>query len=144
MDSIFYLMIVPPLLGWLLLIALGKRFSEPVAGYVASGMILVSLIMALLGFTGTMGLEEGKQWHVKLWEFLPFIGGEGKSLYMGFALDQLSSLMTLIITGIGFLIHVFAIGYMHGDSGFSRFFAYLNFFIAFMLILVLADSLPVL
>jgi NADH-quinone oxidoreductase subunit L len=143
-ESIFYLMIVPPLLGWLLLIVFGKRLAEPTSGYVASGMILVSFVMALLGFFGTMNLEEGKQWHVKLWEFLPFIGGEGKSLFMGFALDQLSSLMTLIITGIGFLIHVFAIGYMHGDSGFSRFFAYLNFFVAFMLILVLADSLPVL
>ncbi len=144
MESIFYFMIVPPLVGWLLLIAFGKRLAEPTSGYVASGMILLSFVMAVLGFAGTMGLAEGKQWHVQLWEFLPFIGGEGKSLHMGFALDQLSSLMTLIITGIGFLIHVFAIGYMHGDSGFSRFFAYLNFFIAFMLVLVLADSLPIL
>jgi NADH-quinone oxidoreductase subunit L len=143
-ENIFYLMIAPPLLGWLLLIAFGKRLPEPTSGYVASGMILLSFIIALLGFFGTSTLEEGKQWHVQLWEFLPFIGGEGKSLYMGFALDQLSSLMTLIITGVGFLIHVFAIGYMHGDTGFSRFFAYLNFFVAFMLILVLADSLPVL
>ena len=137
-------MIVPPLLGWLLLIAFGKQLGEPNSGYVASGTILVSFIVALLGFFGTANLDEGKQWTAKLWEFLPFIGGEGKSLHLGFALDQLSSLMTLIITGVGFLIHLFAIGYMHGDKGFSRFFAYLNFFIAFMLILVLADSLPVL
>ncbi len=147
-------MIVPPLLGWLLLIAFGKRLAEPTAGYVASGMILVSFIMAALGFFGTMNLEEGKFWHAKLWEFLPLtkevVSSSGlrtwvdTPIFMGFALDQLSSLMTLIITGIGFLIHVFAIGYMHGDSGFSRFFAYLNFFVAFMLILVLADSLPVL
>ncbi len=144
MESIFYLMIVPPLVGWLLLIAFGKQLPEPTSGYLASGLILVSFGMAVLGFFGTLGLAEGKQWHVQLWDFLPFIGGEGKSLPMGFALDQLSSLMTLIITGIGFLIHVFAIGYMHKDPGFSRFFAYLNFFVAFMLILVLADSLPVL
>jgi NADH-quinone oxidoreductase subunit L len=137
-------MIVPPLLGWLALIAFGKRIGEPNSGYLASGTILISFVMAVLGFFGTAGLAEGKQWHAKLWEFLPFIGGEGKSLYLGFALDQLSSLMTLIITGIGFLIHVFAIGYMHGDEGFSRFFAYLNFFIAFMLVLVLGDSLPIL
>jgi NADH-quinone oxidoreductase subunit L len=143
-DNIFYLMILPPLIGWLVLIGFGKKLSEPTPGYIASGMVLISFVMAVLGFFGTAGLEEGKQWHAKLWEFLPFIGGEGKSLYMGFALDQLSSLMTLIITGIGFLIHVFAIGYMHGDEGFSRFFAYLNFFIAFMLVLVLGDSLPIL
>jgi NADH-quinone oxidoreductase subunit L len=143
-ENIFYLMILPPLIGWLVLIGFGKKLPEPMPGYIASGMVLVSFVMAVLGFFGTLGLAEGKQWHAKLWEFLPFIGGEGKSLYLGFALDQLSSLMTLIITGIGFLIHVFAIGYMHGDEGFSRFFAYLNFFIAFMLVLVLGDSLPIL
>ncbi|MFN3266226.1 MAG: NADH-quinone oxidoreductase subunit L [Deinococcales bacterium] len=137
-------MILPPILGWVLLIGFGKRLPEPTSGYLASAMVLASFVLAVFGFFGTAGLAEGKQWHVQLWEFLPFVGGENKGLYLGFALDQLSSLMTLIITGIGFLIHVFAIGYMHGDDGFSRFFAYLNFFIAFMLVLVLGDSLPIL
>ena len=62
----------------------------------------------------------------------------------GFQLDQLSMLMTLIITGVGFLIHLFSIGYMRTDPGYSRYFAYLNLFVCFMLILVLGASYPVL
>jgi NADH-quinone oxidoreductase subunit L len=144
-QNLFALMPVFPLLGWLLLIAFGKRMKEPTPGYLAAGMVLVSFFIAVVGFFQVRGLEEGKQILDSVrWDFLPFIGGEGRALQFGFALDQLSSLMTLIITGIGFLIHLFAIGYMHGDEGFSRFFAYLNFFIALMLVLVLADSLPVL
>ncbi len=144
-NNLFALMPVFPLVGWLLLIAFGKRMKEPTPGYLAASMVLVSFVIALYGFFQVRGLEEGKQiLDTVRWDFLPFVGGEGKALQFGFALDQLSSLMTLIITGIGFLIHLFAIGYMHGDEGFSRFFAYLNFFVALMLVLVLADSLPVL
>jgi NADH-quinone oxidoreductase subunit L len=61
----------------------------------------------------------------------------------GFQVDQLSMLMTLIITGVGTLIHIFSIGYMRTDPGYSRYFAYLNLFVAFMLILVLGASYPV-
>jgi NADH-quinone oxidoreductase subunit L len=62
----------------------------------------------------------------------------------GFQVDQLSMLMTLIITGVGTLIHLFSIGYMRTDPGYSRYFAYLNLFVCFMLILVLGASYPVL
>ena len=55
-------------------------------------------------------------------------------------MDSLTAVMLLIITGIGFLIHVYSIGYMHGDSGYTRYFAYLNLFVFAMLILVLADN----
>jgi NADH-quinone oxidoreductase subunit L len=58
-------------------------------------------------------------------------------------LDQLSILMTLVVTGVGFLIHVFSVGYMHADAGYSRYFAYLNLFVFFMLTLVLGSSFPV-
>ena len=62
----------------------------------------------------------------------------------GLQLDQLSMLMTLIITGVGTLIHLFSIGYMRTDPGYSRYFAYLNLFVCFMLVLVLGGSYPVL
>ncbi len=65
------------------------------------------------------------------------------SIDWAFQLDQLSMLMTLIITGIGFLIHVFSVGYMRADAGYSRYFAYLNLFVFFMLVLVLGSSYPV-
>lgn len=60
----------------------------------------------------------------------------------GFQLDQLSMLMVLVITGVGSLIHLFSIGYMKGDAGYARYFAYLNMFVAFMLILVLGSNYP--
>ncbi|MFN9952643.1 MAG: NADH-quinone oxidoreductase subunit L, partial [bacterium] len=60
---------------------------------------------------------------------------------IAYQIDQLSILFTLIITGIGFLIHVYSIGYMHGDKGFFRFFAYLNLFVFMMLNLVLANNM---
>src|SRR5207253_1876691 len=59
-------------------------------------------------------------------------------------LDALSAVMALVVTGVGFLIHVYSVGYMHGDRGFARYFAYLNLFTTAMLILVLADNLPLL
>ncbi len=80
----------------------------------------------------------------------PFIQTYGEWMPTGdmridwaFQLDQLSLLMTLVITGIGFLIHLFSIGYMRADAGYSRYFAYLNLFVFFMLVLVLGSSYPV-
>jgi NADH-quinone oxidoreductase subunit L len=62
------------------------------------------------------------------------------TLSFGFLIDHLSLVMMLVITGIGFLIHLYSIGYMHHDEGFSRFFSYLNLFIFFMLLLVMGNS----
>ena len=143
MENVYPFMPVLPLVGWLVLIAFGKRLREPVPGIIASATVLGAFVIAVLTFFNVRG-HEGPVFDTIRWDFLPGIGNGGRNLQFGFAIDQLSSLMTLIITGVGFLIHVFAIGYMHGDKGFSRFFAYLNFFIGMMLILVLGDSLPVL
>jgi NADH-quinone oxidoreductase subunit L len=131
-----------PFVGWLINIFFGKRMKEPTPAIIASLMVLISFVIAIIGFTQVSSAKEAIVDTVR-WAWLPGVGGEGKNLEFGFALDRLSSLMTLIITGVGFLIHVFAAGYMHGDKGFSRFFAYLNFFVAMMLILVLGDSYPV-
>src|SRR5207247_2137196 len=62
----------------------------------------------------------------------------------GLRLDALATVMTLVVTGVGFLIHIYSVGYMHGDRGFARYFAYLNLFTTAMLILVLADNLVLL
>ncbi len=142
-DNLFALMPVLPLLGWIINIAFGKRLKEPLPGVIASVLVLASFVIAVIAFFQVRGLETALHDTVR-WDFLPGVGNGGKNLQFGFSIDRLSSLMTLIITGVGFLIHVFAIGYMHADKGFSRFFAYLNFFVGMMLILVLGDSLPVL
>src|SRR5690606_25503127 len=72
-------------------------------------------------------------------EFTWFSSG-GFSVSFSLLADRLSSLMMLIITGVGFLIHVYSVGYMHGDEGYNRFFSYLNLFIFFMLILVMGSN----
>jgi NADH-quinone oxidoreductase subunit L len=141
-DSLLFLMPLIPFIGFLLLALCGKSIKEPTSGFLAAIMVLVSFVLAGLAFMQTFDLQEGQQLHQVLWDWLPGMGEKGAALQLGLALDQLSSIMTLIITGIGFLIHVFAIGYMHGDEGFTRFFAYLNLFIAAMLVLVLGDSYP--
>jgi NADH-quinone oxidoreductase subunit L len=83
-----------------------------------------------------------------LWDWIDAgrISGGTASLTVrwGYALDPLSGVMLLIVTGVGFLIHVYSLGYMAHDDGHARFFAYLNLFMAMMLVLVLADSFPVL
>lgn len=122
-------MILLPLLGFLLLGLWGRSFKGQSAGVLASLMVLGSFVLTLV-----LLFEGGASFEVKDW--LPGIP---------FALlfDNLAGYMALIVTGIGFLIHVYAIGYMADDPGKSRFFAYFNFFIAMMLTLVLADAYPV-
>lgn len=129
-----YLLPLFPLIGFALLILFPNAFKERVSGWVGSGMVLLSFLVALV-------LGVGPQ-HQTLWEWLPGMAGNKTNLSVGFTWDQLSRTMTLIITGIGFLIHVYSISYMGHDAKFNRFFAFLNFFVAMMLILVLADSYP--
>jgi NADH-quinone oxidoreductase subunit L len=123
------LIILLPLLGFVVLGLWGKRMPEPLPGVVASALVLGSLLLGLL-----LLAQGGARWALEDW--LPGVP-------LSFALDNLSGLMVMVVAGVGFLIHVYAIGYMHADPGFSRFFSYFNFFIAAMLVLVLGDSLPV-
>ncbi|GEM82803.1 MAG: NADH-quinone oxidoreductase subunit 12 [Meiothermus sp.] len=123
------LIIALPLLGFVLLGLFGKRFGEPAAGWLASLLVLGSFLLGLF-----LLLQGGAKWTLAEW--LPGIP-------FSLNLDNLSGVMLMVVAGVGFLIHVWAIGYMHGDPGYSRFFSYFNLFIAAMLVLVLGDSLPV-
>jgi NADH-quinone oxidoreductase subunit L len=77
---------------------------------------------------------------VRLWSWLP---AERLQVDLAFQVDQLSTVMMLIITGVGSLIHLYSVGYMKADPGYARFFAYMNLFVALMLVLVLGSSFPV-
>ncbi len=123
-----FLPILFPLLGFVLLGFFGRNLREPLPGVLASGLVLLSFLLGV----GLL-LGGGGRWEVEWLPGIPF----------SLLLDPLSGLMVLIVTGVGFLIHVYAIGYMAKDPGYSRFFAYFNLFIAMMLTLVLADSYPV-
>ena len=123
------------LVGALVNAFFGKNLKEPAPGIVGSVAVGAGFVLSLLAFIGVAG--GGEAVRVGFGEFLR--AGDF-TVSLGFHLDQLSVLMMMIITGVGFLIHVYAIGYMHGDDGYSRFFAQLNLFVASMLVLVMADS----
>ncbi len=125
-----------PLLGFLINGFFGKKMSKGLSGIIASVSILASFILSVLIFVEINGATE-KSHIVNLFSWI-----NSGSLIIPFELlvDPLSSLFLLIITGIGFLIHVYSVGYMHDDEGFSRFFTYLNLFIFFMLLLVLGNN----
>lgn len=131
-----YLYPLFPLIGFAILILGGRYFRGASAGWLASGAVFASFVVAALNF-----LSLGDPVRQTLWQWLPGMA-RGGNLSIGFYLDSLSAVLTLVITGVGFLIHVFSVGYMAGDPRFARFFAFLNFFVALMLILVLGDSFP--
>jgi NADH-quinone oxidoreductase subunit L len=118
-----------PLLGGVLLWAFGPQLRS-MAGPVGSALVGVSFIATCSMWQPAASVGG---YHVPLLDWLP-----GWSF--GLQLDRLSLVWTLIITGVGFLIHVYSIGYMDGDRAFARFFAYLNFFVFAMLTLVLSDN----
>ncbi len=127
-----------PLAGTVVLLAFGKRIGEPWAGYLGSATVAAGFLLALpaaFDFFSGEGHAEVITW----FEWLPALGVDAAFLW-----DPLSAVMTLVVTGVGALIHVYSIGYMHGDERYGRFFAYLNLFIASMLILVLGDNFAVL
>lgn len=125
-----------PLIGFLINGFFGKKISKGLSGTIASVAVLASFIVSVLIF---LDLEhsEIKSQTVCLFSW---INSDTLKIPFEFLVDPLSSWFLLIITGIGFLIHIYSIGYMHDDEGFSRFFTYLNLFIFFMLLLVLGNN----
>jgi NADH-quinone oxidoreductase subunit L len=130
-----------PLVGFLLLTLAGRRVGEPAAGWLATLLMGGSFAAAVAVHLGLVdrGVEE-RAFSQILFEWLP-VGGLHVDL--GFLVDPLSMTMTLFITGVGTLIHLYSVGYMHGDRDYARFFALLNLFVFFMLMLVLGDNLLV-
>ena len=137
-----------PLLKWILLAPLagfavngllGKKFlGEKAGGIVGALAIFVAFIFAALSFSDLLNLPvENRLLRDTLYSW---ISAGTFSVDAAFRFDPLSAVMALVVTGVSFLIHVYSIGYMHGDAGYNRYFAYLNLFVFFMLALVLADN----
>lgn len=125
-----------PLIGFLINGFFGKKIGKSVSGIIASVSILASFILSVLIFVELNGSAE-KSHIVNLFSW---INSGNLKIPFEFLVDPLSSLFLLIITGIGFLIHIYSIGYMSHDEGFARFFTYLNLFVFFMLLLVLGNN----
>lgn len=125
-----------PLVGFIITGLFGKKMSKGLVGFVACGSVLGAFVISLLVFLQVRS-SESHSITVNLFEWI----SSGKlNIPFSFLVDPLSALFLLIITGVGFLIHVYSVGYMHDDEGFSRFFAYLNLFVFFMLLLVLGSN----
>ncbi len=129
-----------PLVGFVVLGLFGSKLrNEQLIGWLGSGTVLLSFLLTLGIFFELLGMPpDARDGHVV--QVYSWLAAGSFSVDIAYLVDPLSLVFTLIITGVGFLIHVYSIGYMHGDEGFFRFFAYLNLFIFMMLNLVLADN----
>lgn len=129
-----------PLLGFLIN-GLGRKvLSKSLIGVIGSGMILVSFVLSILIFW------QVKEGHTLVADYFNFISADSLKIPFAFQVDPLSSVFLLIITGVGFLIHVYSASYMHGENTahFGRYFAYLNLFVFSMLLLVMGANYVIL
>ena len=141
MTSSLWLLPAFPLFGAFVLMVFGRRLGEPRSGWFAAAMPIASFLVAVSVYFDLLSRSsEERHEVVTLFSWIP-VG----ALHIDVALlaDPLSITMALFITGIGSLIHLYAIGYMHGDPKFSKFFLYLNLFVFSMLMLVLGENLLV-
>ena len=141
-----------PLIGAFINGIWGQRLGKPAVKLMALVAIGTSFVAALIAFLLLEhAVQAGEHSHARLyftaWEWMHTNGGRAGSnvpIDFRFSIDALNGVMMLVITGVGFLIHLYATAYMADDPSFHRFFAYLNLFVFSMLILVLGDNLPVL
>ena len=126
-----------PALGAVVLLLFGKRLGEK-AGWLATALMALSFVASVIAFFALRSLSPDARSNVS--QGFTWIQAGTFRVDFRFLVDPLASTMTLFVTGVGALIHLYAIGYMRGDERFSRFFAYLNLFAASMLVLVLGSS----
>jgi len=134
LGTLALLVLLIPLAGFLVNALVGRLIPRMVVGWVGAGSIGLAFVLALATLAQVLGGHQADTTYFTWWasgDFnVPF------NLYV----DALSTLMILVITGVGFMIHAYSIGYMGEDPGFSRFFAYMNLFVFSMLLLVLAGN----
>jgi NADH-quinone oxidoreductase subunit L len=139
MNTVTYgwLIVGFPLIGTIL-IGLGYRRLGPAAGWLASLMIGLSFVAAVICLVKMLGLPEGgRELTSSLWNYDVGLGLDAK---LGILVDPLSLFMCLVISGVSTLIHIYSIAYLSSDDGRARYFSYLNFFVFSMLVLVLAGN----
>jgi len=135
-----------PVAGALLMLLLGRKMSNAAVSVLCPGMVGISFVYSLGAVLELAALPEHR-YELILYTWLPgnlFHLANGQTAMLqadwGFLLDPLSSVMILVVTGVGFLIHVYSVGYMAHEGGYYRFFGYMNLFMFAMLTLVLANN----
>jgi NADH-quinone oxidoreductase subunit L len=137
-----WLAVAFPLVGFLVNggLSLRRPQAKNAVSAVGVGVLVASFVVSAAVFFELKAHPPHQPILVNLWRWLP-VGP--LQIDMGFQVDQLSTVMLLVVTGVGSLIHLFSVGYMKEDPGYARYFAYLNLFVVFMLVLVLGSSFPV-
>jgi NADH-quinone oxidoreductase subunit L len=140
--GLVWLTIALPLLGFIAngLLAILRPRATAAVSLIGPGVLLGSFAVAAAVFLQLYGAPPEAPYLVHLW---PWLDVGTLRVDMDLQVDQLSAVMLLVITGVGSLIHIFSVGYMREDPGYARYFAYLNLFVVFMLVLVLGANFPV-
>src|SRR5437867_2795218 len=130
------------LLGFVLngTLALARPATKTAVSIIGVGVLLGAFAIGIAVFRPFVALHTDAPVVFQYWSWIP-VGS--LQVNVGFQVDQLSTVMLLVVTGVGSLIHIFSVGYMKEDPGYARYFAYLNLFVFFMLLLVLGSSFPV-
>ena len=136
MKVLVWLIPIMPAVAVLLNGLLGRRLLRDKAHYLGVGSVGLALLFALIVIFRVIADPQ----HPIEAKLYPWIFAGTFSVDMGLMVDSLSAVMLFVVCGVGFLVHVYSIGYMHGDPSYPRFFTYLNLFMTSMLVLVLADN----
>src|SRR5690554_3946859 len=144
-DSFYFLglIVLMPLLGAIINGLFGAKLPKNLVNWVACGAMALSFAFALVSLQGLVNQGNGEEVGHLTYPAFQWIFSGALSLDISFLLDPLSAVMILIITGVGFLIHVYSVGYMAEDPSKWRYFAYLNLFVFAMLLLVLGKNMLV-
>jgi NADH-quinone oxidoreductase subunit L len=135
MEQLLYLIPLLPFLGFAIIGLFGKSLSKTIVGTLGTTLVFVPFIISVMLFMN-LG-HEHTEFYQNVFSWIKF---NGININFSFLVDPLSVMMMMIITGIGTLIHIYSMGYMHDDEGFYKFFAYLNLFIFSMLLLVMGAN----
>jgi NADH-quinone oxidoreductase subunit L len=138
MIDLVWLVPVFPLIGFLVNGLLARRLSEQAIGVIASFAVAASFLVALSIFLEVLGMDPASRFEERI-VYTWILSGD-LNVPVGFLVDPLSLVMMLVVSGVGCIIHVYSIGYMHGEYGYRRYFAYLNLFVFNMLLLVSANN----
>jgi NADH-quinone oxidoreductase subunit L len=143
-KSILWLIPCLPLAGAVVNGLLGRRLPARLIHFVGCANVFLAFLISVAGFFALLGIEEPQQRILTqhLYQWILTVWHQGSfSLEVAFRLDPLSMVLCLVVTGVGFLIHLYSVGYMAGDESQGRYFAYLNLFTFSMLLLIMSDNL---
>lgn len=138
-ETKIWLIPLMPLLGFIFHLSVGNRAGKRVVGLVGSGVVFISFLVSVACMARLLALPADEREFVC--SLITWFKVGPLTVDWAFRIDPLSAVMILVVTGVGFLIHVYSVGYMHGDKRFARYFAYLNLFTFAMLLLVLGSNL---